>query len=163
MKLSQAEVSLIMRKWNILIQETKASIKKTRDEAFWEKEFHETRLRRFIQKHAKGNEILEKNLMYLIVYTKLHKPHIKDVSLELLSLTREGNAQCLFCEQEPVVGYLWQPMPNNTEGRDIAFLFWVCDDHETKVQEYNMLITQLVDELYSRKKYGIDDVDNIVE
>jgi len=138
-----------------MIEETKAAIKKAKGEEFWEKEFHPTRVKRFVERHAKGanNELLEKNMMYLICYTKLQKTHIKDISLDLLSLNKDGNAQCLFCEQEPVVCYCWEPMPINTKNRDVAFLFWVCNDHETKVQELNVLITQMVDRLYETKSY----------
>ena len=136
-----------------MIEECKKQIIKAHDSSFWEQNFHATRIKRFVERHADGDEILEKNLLYLVVITKLQKPNIESVSMDLLTYNKEGKVKCLFCDSNDIIGYIYEPLPNNTIGRKTGFLFLLCSDHETKIQKMNPLVTQAVDQLYSQNNY----------
>lgn len=153
MKLTSAEVSLMMRKWSGTIHECKSQMIKAKGSDFWEQHFHETRIRRFVQKHADSDEVLKTNMQYLVVVTKLQRPNIKNVSMDLLTTDENGKIKCLFCDSNEVISYIWEPRPENDLGRDTAFLFLLCDKHENTVQKDNILITQQVDNLYSKNSY----------
>jgi hypothetical protein len=153
MKPTTAETGLMTRKWTTMIHECKKQMIKGKGTDFWEQNFHETRIRRFVEKHADSNEILKLNLQYLVVVTKLQHANIRNVSMDLLTYNKEGKVKCLFCDDNEVLGYMWEPMPNNDLGRDTGFLFLLCNKHEDNVQKDNVLITQAVDQLYSQNKY----------
>ena len=126
---------------------------KAKGTSFWEQHFHETRIRRFVQRHDEGNEVLKTNLQYLVVVTKLQDPNIKNVSMDMLTVDSLGKVKCLFCDSNEVISYIWKPRPENDLGRNTAFLFLLCDKHENTVQKDNILITQKVDDLYSKNDY----------
>ena len=153
MKLTAAETSLMMRKWGGMIEESKKQIIKAKDSSFWEQNFHQTRIRRFVERHGDNNEVLEKNLLYLVVVTKLQRPNIRNVSLDMLTVDSFSKIKCLFCDSNDVIGYIWEPRPENDLGRDTAFLFLLCEKHENTAQKDNILITQQVDDLYSKNEY----------